>query len=573
MSGVVMRCFLLTLVSLVALTVGLASPVTAVPAAGPDSTGGQGGCGAKWVSIYGDEPGVNVDQGGQLGVNGMAVSPSGDRVYITGHEYETGGSGYSEYGVTVATAASGERQWVARLRSALFWDVAVSPDGQRVFVTGRIVAEGNQYGDLVTVAYDSANGDELWQNVLEPPPGRDQPDSGGGIAVSSDGTRVYVAGYFFAHEGGWAEDTVAVGYDAVTGERQWVSVREDPLTGERVGLVDVSPDGRTVYVSGTSGRNSGSDGTEQSAVTIAYVARDPENPEREGRERWVARWAAPPGSLPPGRADKGQAWGQVLSPDSARLYVTLATGIGAMTSSARRYDWVTVAYDTATGEKLWASRYRGLFEGQGEPGENRPQAIVVSPGGERVFVTGYSPSRPDNGNFDLATVAYDAATGKELWVDRFGSPLYAVEAASDAAVSPDGTTLYVTGNDHPFVVPFVTGRRQTTIAYDTASGARRTVVGFNFPSYDNTSYDNTSYDRYTRSRVEVSADGEMVFVAGGFRNTARGVARGVGTGDYTGDYGDWFTAAYDVSVTPSPLVPAAGVTEVDEAVVETTGCG
>jgi len=62
-------------------------------------------------------------------------------------------------------------------------------------------------------------------------------------------------------------------------------------------------------------------------------------------------------------------------------------------------DYATVAYSAATGKQLWVSRYRG-------PGKGNDGAccVAVSRGGTRVFVTGTSHGRT-TGN-DYATVAY-----------------------------------------------------------------------------------------------------------------------------------------------------------------------
>src|SRR5205807_6051078 len=76
-------------------------------------------------------------------------------------------------------------------------------------------------------------------------------------------------------------------------------------------------------------------------------------------------------------------------------------------------DFATVAYDAATGAQLWGVRYNDPYDNQDEP-----LAIAVSPGGSKVFVTGLSyqgQARAD----DYATVAYDASTGAQLWASRY----------------------------------------------------------------------------------------------------------------------------------------------------------
>jgi PQQ enzyme repeat len=49
--------------------------------------------------------------------------------------------------------------------------VATSPDGTRVFVTGTVEQKGD-FGDIETVAYDAATGNELWAARTTGPPAR-----------------------------------------------------------------------------------------------------------------------------------------------------------------------------------------------------------------------------------------------------------------------------------------------------------------------------------------------------------------------------------------------------------------
>ena len=63
------------------------------------------------------------------------------------------------------------------------------------------------------------------------------------------------------------------------------------------------------------------------------------------------------------------------------------------------FDFATVAYDAGTGTRAWTSRYAG-------PGGSydRPSAMVVSPDGSKVFVTG--ESEDTHGFRELLAAAY-----------------------------------------------------------------------------------------------------------------------------------------------------------------------
>ena len=69
--------------------------------------------------------------------------------------------------------------------------------------------------------------------------------------------------------------------------------------------------------------------------------------------------------------------------------------------------------------------------------------MALSPDGSRVFVTGKSDGGRTTSD-DYATVAYSAASGKRLGVSRYNDP--ANGAACRVAVSPAGTTVFVTGS-------------------------------------------------------------------------------------------------------------------------------
>src|SRR5262249_29457319 len=56
-------------------------------------------------------------------------------------------------------------------------------------------------------------------------------------------------------------------------------------------------------------------------------------------------------------------------------------------------------------------------------------SVAASPDGSRVFVTGSTSD-------DYATVAYDAATGQQLWDSRYDGPTSGRDFAASVAVSP-----------------------------------------------------------------------------------------------------------------------------------------
>ena len=100
-------------------------------------------------------------------------------------------------------------------------------------------------------------------------------------------------------------------------------------------------------------------------------------------------------------------------------------------------DYATVGYNAATGAQLWVKRYAGLA--MGGIG-TQAHSVAVSPDGSTVYVTG------ESGNDSVyATVAYTAATGAQLWVKSYTGNGPSGSAAQAVAVSPATGTVFVTG--------------------------------------------------------------------------------------------------------------------------------
>ena len=347
-------------------------------------------------------------------------------------------------------AAPGAQLWVARYDDGSGgYDaphaMAVSPDGSRMFVTGDIWPGGATGRDYATVAYSAATGRRLWTRRYSGPGQRtDIPWS---VAVSPDGSRVFVTGQSTVRPHSDAYATIA--YAAATGRQLWVRRYQGPSNGySDASAVAVSPDGSRVFVTGDS---YGAGGTSGGYATVAYSAAT-------GRQLWVRRHVP--------RSGYDHADAVAVSPDGSRVFVTGDA------------DYATVAYSASTGRRLWAERFSPRY------GADYGGTVAVSPGGATVFVTGESDG-PGGGGAVYATVAYRAATGRQLWVSRhrqgFGGGM---------AVSPDGTTVYVHGTS---------GSGYLTVAYSAATGTQRWA---------------SSYSGGDGAPVAVSPDGTMVYVTG-----------------------------------------------------------
>jgi hypothetical protein len=393
--------------------------------------------GRLWLSRY-NGPGGSFDH-----VRDLAASPDGSSVFVTGTSVGSGTS--NDYGTVAYDTNTGSQRWVARYDDSVSGiddalALAVSLDGGMVFVTGR--SDGpNFFWDYATVAYDADTGTQLWVARYRGAAGFD--DTAYAIDVSPDGSKVFVTGAS-EESGTTVLDFTTVAYDAISGTQLWVFTYNDAGNGEDQGnAIQVSTDGATVFATGWG--HTLNDGDEY--VTIAFDAET-------GVERWLSGYNGP--------TDFGsdRALALSLAPDGSAVYVT-----GNSADPARVSAYATVAYDASLGTQLWSARYNGPVNGY-----DIPKTMTTSPDGSMVVVTGVSIGNQE----DYATVAYDAATGHQFWAARYDGPASTNDGAQDLVVTPEGARVYVVG--------YSTGSSGTidyaTVAYGARTGAQRAVARF-----------------------------------------------------------------------------------------------
>jgi hypothetical protein len=311
---------------------------------------------------------------------------------------------------SAATQAS--QLWAERYGSATLGDSPVleaSPDGSEVFVTaGSSGPTGGE--DYATVAYDALTGTELWQARYNGT--GNGYDYANALGVSSDGSRVFVTGQSDGSTGG--EDYTTVAYEASTGTQLWTKRYNGTANLDDSAIaIGLSPDGSQVFVTGDSPGST----SDYDYATLAYDAAT-------GGKLWAKRYDGPANL-----DDFVRSLG--VSPDGSHVFVT-----GVSRGSTSGYDYATVAYDASTGTQLWAKRY----DGQANL-DDSATALGVSADGSQVFVTG--DSARSSGDDDFATLAYEAATGDKLWAKRYNGPANLDDDATALGVSPDGSQMFV----------------------------------------------------------------------------------------------------------------------------------
>ena len=307
----------------------------------------------------------------------VATSPDGQTVFVTGGSTGTGAFSVSQYATIAYQAGTGTQLWVRRYDNPggtqdQAVSVVVSPDGGLVFVTG--LTSGAGAGAIATVAYRAATGAFQWATVYHAPHGEDVSS----MAVSPDGTTVFITGVGYRNDAGSKSDYLTIAYRAATGTQLWIRRYHGHGGFNAAASVAVSPSGRTVFVTGAS--NQGRKGSLNSDyATVAYRAAT-------GARLWVRRYNGP------GNRDD-EAASVAVSPGGRTVFVT-----GDSVGVRSREDYATVAYRAATGARVWARHYQN-----GSADEAGAVSVAVSPAG-LVFVTGTSQRR--GGDNDYATIAY-----------------------------------------------------------------------------------------------------------------------------------------------------------------------
>lgn len=215
---------------------------------------------------------------------------------------------------------------------------------------------------------------------------------------------------------------------------KWVSFYTGPGARDDFGAsVAVTRDGSAVFVTGNSTSASGT----VDYATVGYDAAT-------GTQLWASRYAGTNNS-------GGTATTVAVNPAGRVVFVT-----GYSQRKGFGTDYVTLAYNAATGKQLWLARYDGAVHSN-----DYAFGLVVSPDGNTVYVTGSSEGGPNASAGDYATIAYDAATGTQLWASRYQGPGHSEDIANALAVSADGSTVFVTGGSGP---------SYATVAYNASNG-------------------------------------------------------------------------------------------------------
>lgn len=351
---------------------------------------------------------------GRIEPRDAALSPDGATIYVVATE-RLDATTYEDWAIYALDTSDGGELWTARFggigRRDGPNDVAVAPDGSRVYLTGTNSKRKRHQYDFTTVSLDAATGEKIWMKRYDGPDHRI--DEALGVQVAPDGTSLYVTG--FSIVGNYDADYASVAYDAATGARKWVARYNGPgvkYSNDYPAGIVITPDGAGVVVTGqsTSSEN------HSEWFTVAYGTND-------GAELWHDRFGPKP-------RRNGQPYGIAVAPDGSSVYVTGSSRVEGEDAS-------TLAYRTADGTRAWEARYDAAGD------QDTGWRVAASPDGERVYVTtmsDFEDKRPP----DFVTLGYSSRAGALEWSARFGT-----DASNDyfptLAIQPDSARVFVVG--------------------------------------------------------------------------------------------------------------------------------
>jgi PQQ-like domain len=345
--------------------------------------------------------------------------------------------------------ASPTRLWLTRQNGphgAVDSAVAVSPDGSTAFTAGGLY-RGTDKPAAVIYAYNASTGSQLWTTEYTTAVVSEF-DS---LVVSPDGSTLFAAGYSQL-TGRSPRNYFIAAFSSATGTMLWQAGAG--ISGI-AGSLAVAPNGSAVFVTGQNG-------------TEAYNAGT-------GATLWTAPTA--------------DGTSIAVAPDGSAVYLaSYALGTGGTNKG-----YLTTAESATTGATLWTSQYYV------RDGGSTPTSIAADPDGSAVFITGTTPNTATR-KTETTTVAYDPATGAQLWIRRIqksgGTPRL--------AVSPDGSTVFAAGDSGGSTDPISYGE-YFTAAYNAATGAVRWTAHYHGPATGAGS---------VSEGIAASPDGSQVFVTG-----------------------------------------------------------
>lgn len=392
---------------------------------------------------------------------GLAVSPDGHAVYLTGNMMVPDRSDGHPV-VLALNAATGEPLWETHPVTTTSWadDITVSNDGGVVAITGVNLDPAAWRNPMFTVTLDADSGEPQWRHsavdgrwglwVIPAPETPSEPDQ----------PAFYVAGSDV-----W-NNLLTVAYGP-SGDQLWSHTRPRPPVQNVLyrnvgpGYLAVTPDGRRLVY------NARIIGDEDTPGALTVVAVD----TATGQQAWEQVYSD-------GDDGFGDVGHLVMDPSGETVYVNFANRKQPAPAD-------TVAYRVSDGKQIWATQLTG-HDSREEVHPFRAvwfPLIAVNPVKRQVYVavSHFDINGLPNEQVWAAVATYDADTGKQLALSRYGDwtqqtvPVRAVRQRDafsyGIAVNADGSRLFMPTRTDAYLSRYtntVERRRFTqVVAYDT----------------------------------------------------------------------------------------------------------
>ena len=280
--------------------------------------------------------------------------------------------------------------------------VAVAVDGEgNVIITGNVYRSPGRFNpnfDIVTIKY-SPSGQPIWTTRHQSSGNYDERATK--LVVDAAGN-VFVTGSYASMSSG--DGYLTLKYDASTGQPLWV------VRYPRGAPADLALDAvGNVFVTGSyySGAIENTN-----FATVKYDGTT-------GQQLWERHYNGP--------ESKGDNAVALAVDGSNNVVVT-----GSARTESGQSDYMTLKYDGATGQQLWATSYNSPANKQ-----YQPVALALDALGD-VFVTGITAVDQSS---DIVTVKYEAATGRQQWAVRYDGPAQRSDQATALAVDGAGNVV------------------------------------------------------------------------------------------------------------------------------------
>jgi len=420
---------------------------------------------------------MEVHKNGVYGVDGLSgnfdiiESPDGAHIYVASASDDA-------VAVFSRNSSTGGLMFVEMQKNGVYgvngidrpFGIDFSPDGNYIYVTGsnsNAVAVFSRDSDTGTLTFV-----EVQKNNVGNVQGLEGP---WGVAVSPDGTHVYVTG--------WIDDALLVfERNGSTGTLAFLEVHRDTGGLEYPRTVTVSPDEKFVYV------------TSQKDDAVSVFQRDPDNGELALVETYRNGLNGVDGI--------DGAYDVTISPDGAHLYVT-ANDNDAVAVFSRNIKTGKLAFVEA--------QINGV---NGVEGLDGAMFAETSPDGKHVYVTGFKEHA-------LVVFSRDIITGELTFVENHVNGVNGAKGLAQASgliVSPDGKNVYVDGQEEDAVAVF--SRNENTGQLTFMEIHKNGVNGVD-------GLDGGSGD------IAINSDGKYLYVAGYSDDAIVVFSRNTETGELT----------------------------------------